>query len=94
MMEEKQQIFTAFMDEFVLLTTEQKNHEIVEKQILILTLLQKFANEHGIEFQFLRSNEIYDITDNNGTNEDYLEAIMVYTHNIEELIGLILQNLK
>ena len=27
---------------------------------------------------------------NKGTNEDYLEAMMVCTQNIEELIGLIL----
>ena len=30
--------------------------------------------------------EVNDIYGNNGTNEDYLEAMMVYTHNIEELI--------
>lgn len=94
MMEEKQKVFTAFMDEFVKLDIGQKNSEIVEKQKLILAFLIKFATEHGINFEFLKSKEISDIEGNNGTNEDYLEAMMVYTQNIEELLGLILGSMQ
>lgn len=94
MMEEKQKVFTAFMDEFVKLDISQKNSEIVEKQKLILVFLIKFATEHGINFEFLKSKEISDIEGNNGTNDDYLEAMMVYTQNIEELIGKILGNIQ
>lgn len=94
MMEEKQKVFTAFMDEFVKLDISQKNSEIVEKQKLILAFLIKFATEHGINFEFLKSKEISDIEENNGTNEDYLEAMMVYTQNIEELLGLILGSMQ
>ena len=93
MMEEKQQVFTDFMDEFVKLNIEQKNKEIIEKQQIILAFLLQYATEHGIQFDFLKSKEINDIKDNSGTNEDYLEAMMVYTHNIEELIGLILESI-
>lgn len=60
---------------------------------MILLFLLKYVNEHGIPFVFLKSKEINDILDSKGTNEDYLEAMMVYTHNIEELIGLILENM-
>lgn len=93
MIEEKQKVFTTFMDEFVKLNIDQKNNEIIEKQKLILALLIKFADEHDIKFKFLKSREIIDVEGNNGTNEDYLEAMMVYTQNIEELIGLILQSI-
>ena len=65
-----------------------------EKQKLILAFLIKFATEHGINFEFLKSKEISDIEGNNGTNDDYLEAMMVYTQNIEELIGKILGNIQ
>ena len=61
---------------------------------LILSFLIKFATEHGINFEFLKSKEISDIEGNNGTNDDYLEAMMVYTQNIEELIGKILGNIQ
>lgn len=94
MIEEKQKIFTSFMDEFVKLNINQKNNEIIEKQKVILAFLLKFAAERGIQFEFLKSKEISDIEDNNGTNEDYLEAMMVYTQNIEELIGLILGSMQ
>ncbi len=90
MMEEKQQVFKSFMDEFVKLSIEQKNNEIIEKQKVILAFLLNYANERGIQFDFLKSREINDIEDNKSTNEDYLEAMMVYMHNIEELLGLIL----
>lgn len=94
MIEEKQKIFTAFMDEFVKLNIEQKNNEIIEKQKVILAFLLKFVAEHGIQFEFLKSKEITDIEGNKGSNEDYLEAMMVYSQNIEELIGLILGSLQ
>lgn len=94
MIEEKQKIFTSFMDEFVKLNVDQKNNEIIEKQKVILAFLLKFAAERGIQFEFLKSKEIADIEGNNGTNEDYLEAMMVYTQNIEELIGIILENIQ
>lgn len=92
MMENKQEVFTNFMNEFVSLNTSQKNNEIIEKHKLMLALLTNYASTHGINFEPLKSREINDIADNNGTNDDYLEALMVYTHNIEELIGLILAN--
>ena len=94
MIEEKQKIFTAFMDEFVKLNIDQKNNEIIEKQKVILAFLLKFAAKRGIQFEFLKSKEINEIKNNKGTNEDYLEAMMVYSQNIEELIGLILGSMQ
>lgn len=91
MEEEKQKVFTDFMNEFVKLTIEQKNSEIIEKQKTILAYLIKYATENGIQYELLKSKEINDIDKNNSTNEDYLEAMMVYLQNIEELIGLIIQ---
>ena len=90
-MNEKQEIFTNFMNEFVKLNIDQKNREIINKLKLILTFLDKVANEKGLEHNLLQSREINDILNDNGTNEDYLEAMMVYAQNIEELLGLILK---
>ena len=54
----------------------------------------QYAANHNIPFKFLKSKEINDITDGNGTYEDYLEAMMVYTEYIEELVGMILNSLS
>ncbi len=91
-MQDKQQIFDKFMDEFVKLPIDVKNKEIIEKQKKIMAHLIKYSELNNIPYTFLKSKEITDITDDNGTNEDYLEAMMVYTENIEELIGNILLN--
>lgn len=91
-MQDKQQIFNEFMDEFVKLPIDVKNKEIIEKQKKIMAHLIEYSELYNIPYKFLKSKEITDITDNNGTNEDYLEAMMVYTENIEELIGNILLN--
>ena len=94
MKEYKQEIFDQYMNEFIKLNINQKNNEIIEKQKIILALLIKYAVEHDLEFCFLKSNEIIDILDNLGTADDYLEAMMVYTENIEEIIGTILNNIN
>ena len=93
MIEEQQQIFTAFMNGFLKLTAEQKNKELIEKQKTIIAFLLKYVTEHGIEYNFLKSKEITDIKRPICTDEDYLEAMMVYIENIEELIGTILDKI-
>ncbi len=93
-MEDKQELFNMFMDEFVKLNSNQKNNEIVEAHKNILAYLLEYANNNGIQYDFIKSHEINDILSDSPTDDDYLEAIMVYTHNIEELIGTILQRLQ
>lgn len=91
MIEERQEIFKSFMEQFNKLDIKQKNMEIVDKQKIILSYLMKYATENGIQFELLKSNEINKVEDNSATNEDYLAGIMVYTHNIEDLISLIIE---
>lgn len=91
MIEDKQEVFSAFMNEFLKLDTYQKNEEIIEKQKIILAFLVGFATKHGIEFNLFKNKEINIINEENISNDDYLEAMMVYLQNIEELVGLILK---
>ena len=91
MIDEKQEVFNAFMNEFVKLNKEQKNKEIIEKQKEIVTFLWRIASDYGINFEFLKSKEINDVEQKIGTDEDYLEAMMVYSQNIEELLGAIFE---
>ena len=90
MIEERQSVFNEYMDEFIKLDKSLKNKEIVEKEKLIIAYLMNYAEENNIKYDLLTSKEINDIIDDNGTDDDYLEAMMVYLHNIEELAGAIL----
>ncbi len=90
-MDEKQKIFDEFMEEFLKLNINQKQNELVEKLKSILAYLTIYAQNNNIQFTPLKSREINDLEKQPPTDEDYLEAMMVYMQNIEELIGLIIQ---
>lgn len=92
-MNNKQELFDKFMKEFLKLNTVQKGSEIIDAHKTILAYLLDYAEKNGIDYSFIKSREINDIMTNSEAIDDYFEALMVYTHNIEELIGTILLNL-
>lgn len=82
MIEDKQQIFLEYVNLFSKLNKEQKYNEILEKQKVILEFLIKYANEKNIQYNLLTKDDVNDYDD--------LDNIMIYMHNIEELIGILL----
>lgn len=82
MIENKQQIFLEYVNLFSKLNKEQKCNEILEKQKVMLEFLIKYANEKNIQYKLLTKDDIKDYDD--------LDNIMIYMHNIEELIGILL----
>lgn len=82
MIEDKQQIFLEYVNLFSKLNKEQKYNEILEKQKVILEFLIKYANEKNIQYKLLTKDDVKDYDD--------LDNIMIYMHNIEELIGILL----
>lgn len=67
---------------FLFFNKEQKYNEILEKQKVILEFLIKYANEKNIQYKLLTKDDVKDYDD--------LDNIMIYMHNIEELIGILL----
>lgn len=82
MIEDKQQIFLEYVNLFSKLNKEQKCNEILEKQKVMLEFLIKYANEKNIQYKLLTKDDVKDYDD--------LDNIMIYIHNIEELIGILL----
>lgn len=82
MIEDKQQIFLEYVNLFSKLNKEQKYNEILEKQKVMLEFLIKYANEKNIQYKLLTKDDVKDYDD--------LDNIMIYMHNIEELIGILL----
>ena len=56
----------------------------------ILALLVMYVENKGINPILLKSRELNDLSKENPTLDDYIEAIMVYTQDIEELYGQVL----
>lgn len=67
---------------FIFFNKEQKCNEILEKQKVMLEFLIKYANEKNIQYKLLTKDDVKDYDD--------LDNIMIYMHNIEELIGILL----
>lgn len=82
MIEDKQQIFLEYVNLFSKLNKEQKYNEILEKQKVMLEFLIKYANKKNIQYKLLTKDDVKDYDD--------LDNIMIYMHNIEELIGILL----
>lgn len=82
MIEDKQQIFLEYVNLFSKLNKEQKCNEILEKQKVMFEFLIKYANEKNIQYKLLTKDDVKDYDD--------LDNIMIYMHNIEELIGILL----
>lgn len=82
MIEDKKQIFLEYVNLFSKLNKEQKCNEILEKQKVILEFLIKYANEKNIQYNLLTKDDVNDYDD--------LDNIMIYMHNIEELVGILL----
>lgn len=82
MIEDKQQIFLEYVNLFSKLNKEQKCNEILEKQKVMLEFLIKYANKKNIQYKLLTKDDVKDYDD--------LDNIMIYMHNIEELIVILL----
>ena len=90
-MEEKQVLFNQYIEEYKKLTTIKKCEELIEKEKKIISYLAIFAaKNNGQEIELLKSRKIKDLF-SEPTIDDYLEAMMVYTQDIEEVIGQILK---
>lgn len=82
MNEDKQQIFLEYINLFSKLNKVQKSSEILEKQKEMLEFLIKYASEKNIQYNLLTKDDVKDYDD--------LDNMMIYMHNIEELIGILL----
>ena len=90
MMENRQNEFEEFMNSFMKLGFTEKCKEVIEEQKRTIALLVTFASNNNIPLSLLKSREIMDLGKDEPTNEDYIEAMMVYSKEIEEFYGEIL----
>lgn len=92
-MNEKQELFTKYMDEFKKLDPINKTNELLDKLKAIFAYISVYASDNNIEYLPIKSVELTDLKDD-PTIDDYIEVAMVYAQNIEELLGLILDYIK
>lgn len=91
-MEDANTLFTEYMEAFKELDISEKRVEIINSIKEISALLVKLANDDGISLNYLNSKEILNFKNGRETEEEFLEALLVYIENFKEMLGQYLLN--
>lgn len=79
--------FNNYVNEFKKLDTNSKMEEIVVAIKELISFIDFLAESQKIELKYLKSNELLDLKKENVTQDDYLEAILVYVEVVKNLIA-------
>lgn len=91
-MEDANTLFTEYMEAFKELDISEKRVEIINSIKEISALMVKLANDEGMNLKYLNSKEILNFKNGNETEDEYLEALLVYIENFKEMLGQYLLN--
>lgn len=91
-MEDANTLFSEYMEAFKELDISEKRVEIINSIKEISALMVKLANDEGMNLKYLNSKEILNFKNGNETEDEYLEALLVYIENFKEMLGQYLTN--
>lgn len=91
-MEDANTLFTEYMDAFKELDISEKRIEIINSIKEVSALMVKLANDEGMNLKYLNSKEILNFKNGRETEEEFLEALLVYIENFKEMLGQYLLN--
>lgn len=86
-MKELEEAFSAYIEEIKLSDVSTKRREIINSIKELIAVIQLLANSTGIELHYLKSKEILDLENIEVSENDFLEAIIVYIENAKSIIG-------
>jgi acetate kinase len=79
--------FNEYVEKYKNLPLQEKK-ELVEKEIKdIIAIMDIFIKKSGKDSQILYNKELQDLKKENATEDDFVEAMFVYTHTIKELFA-------
>lgn len=94
MMSEVEVSFKEYVDAFKQMETIDKRKEIIRNINEITAMFDILATESNIKLSYLKSNEISDLKDGYESEDDYLEALLVYIENAKSIMGQYLASLN
>ncbi len=79
--------FSKYMDGVKKLDTNGKRKELYDSLMNLGNSIVELARLEGIELHYLQSREIDDLFNKNLSEDDYLEAMLVYFEMIKNMVG-------
>ena len=86
-MEELNSLFNEYINEFKKLDTMEKRDEVINSIKELIAVFEQLATNDNINLHYLRNNEIKDLKKENVSEDDFLEAQIVYLEVAKNLIG-------
>lgn len=83
--------FNEYINEFKQLDINSKRDEFIKSLKEFLAVISVLASNEGIQTTFLKNNEILDLQKEYVSEDDFLEAAMVYLENAKNTIGEFLE---
>ena len=86
-MEELNLAFNNYIEEVKKLDTAGKRDELIYSIKKLIAIFESFAKEDNIEINFLKSREILDLNNTTVSEDDFIEAALVYLEVAKNIIG-------
>lgn len=79
--------FNKYVNSYKKLPLQKKKEMVNEEVKKLIAFIEKANADIGIKDQTLFNKEILDLNTDNISDEDFTEAMFVYIHTIQELVG-------
>jgi len=86
-MNQLDQAFDNYMQEVKKLDINGKRKELYDSLMNLGNTIVQLAKNDGVELHYLKNREIEDLFNQNLSEDDYLEAMLVYFEMIKNMIG-------
>ena len=79
--------FKEYVEAFKQMEKIDKRKEIIHNINEITAIFDMLATESNIQLSYLKSKEVTKLKDGYETEDDYLEALLVYIENAKSVLG-------
>lgn len=86
-MTEKDIALKNYIDAFKQLDIKEKREEYITSLKELLVIFEGLAEADNITLNYIKNNEILDLNKENVSEDDFLEAAMVYLEVSKDIIG-------
>lgn len=86
-MEELNLAFNNYIEEVKKLDTTGKRNELINSIKQLIAVFESMAEDDRIELHFLKNREILDLSNNPVSEDDFIEAALVYLEVAKNMIG-------
>lgn len=86
-MNEVELAFKEYVTAFKQMEIADKRKEIIRNINEVTAMFDMLASEAKVEVSYLKSNEVNELKDGYESEDDYLEALLVYIENAKSVLG-------